>query len=151
MSRIIIKNLPSYVTPARLKEHVSRKDGPGGTVTDVKVAQRPDGTSRRFAFIGFKTEAEAKKAQEWFDRTYLDTSRISVQIAEVSWLRSPSFYLPRFELVCARKVQRMLQLQDQIKNLVWNRIKMKNRLKTWLQKLSNRRLPNPLIDKPRLQ
>ncbi|PFH49280.1 hypothetical protein AMATHDRAFT_48833 [Amanita thiersii Skay4041] len=82
MSRLLVKNLPSYVTPARLKEYFEQKKGPGGTLTDVKVAHKRDGTSRRFGFIGFKTEQEAKLAQEWFDHTYLDSSRISVTIIE---------------------------------------------------------------------
>ncbi|KAK2460406.1 hypothetical protein APHAL10511_007571 [Amanita phalloides] len=82
MSRLLIKNLPSYVTHARLKEHFEQKKGPGGTLTDVKVAHKRDGTSRRFGFIGYKTEQEAKAAKEWFDHTFLDSSRISVTIVE---------------------------------------------------------------------
>ncbi|KAI5120243.1 hypothetical protein M0805_007547 [Coniferiporia weirii] len=82
MSRLIVKNLPSYVTSARLKDHFLQKDGPGGMLTDVKVAQKPDGTSRRFAFVGYKSEEEAGKAQTWFDRTYIDATRISVQVVE---------------------------------------------------------------------
>ena len=83
MSRLIIKNIPSYITPTRLKDHFSQKDAPSGTVTDVKVALKPDGTPRRFAFVGFKTEDEAKKAQQWFDNTFIDSTRIRVSIAEV--------------------------------------------------------------------
>ncbi|KAL5525252.1 MRD1 [Sanghuangporus sanghuang] len=82
MSRLIVKNLPSYVTPERLKEHFVQKDGPGGTLTDVKVAQKPDGTSRRFGFVGFKTEDEAQKAQKWFDRTFIGMTRINLQVVE---------------------------------------------------------------------
>lgn len=83
MSRLIVKNLPSYISDARLKEFFTQKDGPGGTLTDVKVAHKQDGASRRFGFVGFKTDKEAKNAQEWFDRTYIDTTRISVQVIEV--------------------------------------------------------------------
>ena len=83
MSRLIIKNIPPYVTPERLKDHFLDKDGPGGTLTDVKVMQKPDGTSRRFAFIGYKSDEEAQKAQKWFDRTFIGMTRISVQVVEV--------------------------------------------------------------------
>ena len=83
MSRLIIKNLPSYVTAERLKDHFTQKDGPGGTLTDVKVAQKPDGASRRFGFIGFKSEDEAQRAQKWFDRTFIGMTKISVQVVEV--------------------------------------------------------------------
>lgn len=83
MSRLIIKNLPSYVTPARLKEHFEQNGSPGGTLTDIKVALKPDGTSRRFGFVGYKTEKEALAAQNWFDRTFVDSTRISVNVIEV--------------------------------------------------------------------
>ena len=85
MSRLLVKNLPSYVTPARLKEYFEQKKGPGGTLTDVKVAFKRDGTSRRFGFVGYKTEQEAGAAKEWFDRTFLDSSRLSVTIVEVRY------------------------------------------------------------------
>jgi len=83
MSRLLIKNLPSYLTPVRLREHFEQKGGPGGTLTDIKVAMKQDGTSRRFGFVGFKTEKEAAAAKEWFDRTFIDSTRISVNVVEV--------------------------------------------------------------------
>lgn len=43
---------------------------------------RPDGTSRRFGFVGYRTEDEAKEALEYFDRTFIDTSRIQVELAK---------------------------------------------------------------------
>ncbi|KZP05093.1 RNA-binding domain-containing protein [Athelia psychrophila] len=89
MSRLIIKNLPAYITPARLQEHFegraptsSKNAGPGGTLTDVKVALKPDGTSRRFGFVGYKTEREAEAARAWFNRSFLDTTRISVDVVQ---------------------------------------------------------------------
>lgn len=82
MSRLIVKNLPAYLTQERLREHFASKDGPGGTLTDVKVLQKPDGTSRRFGFVGYKTDAEAEKARKWFDRTFVHSSRISVTVVD---------------------------------------------------------------------
>ncbi|OCH87831.1 hypothetical protein OBBRIDRAFT_795808 [Obba rivulosa] len=82
MSRLIVKNLPSYLTQQRLRAHFESKDGPGGTLTDVKVVLRPDGTSRRFGFVGYKSPAEAERAKKWYDRTFVDGSRISVEIVE---------------------------------------------------------------------
>lgn len=84
MSRLLVKNLPAYLTQSRLREHFESKDGPGGTLTDVKVVLKPDGTSRRFGFVGYKTEAEAEKAKKWFDQTFVDTTRISVTVVDVS-------------------------------------------------------------------
>ncbi|CAA7026873.1 unnamed protein product [Microthlaspi erraticum] len=40
-----------------------------------------EGRSRRFAFIGFRTEQEAQEAIKYFNKSFLDTSRISVEIA----------------------------------------------------------------------
>ncbi|TFK50581.1 hypothetical protein OE88DRAFT_1631205 [Heliocybe sulcata] len=82
MSRLIVKNLPPYATPPELKLHFLRKDGPGGTITDVKVAFKKDGTSRRFGFVGFKTEAEAQKARDWFDKTFIGSSRLSLAVVD---------------------------------------------------------------------
>ena len=84
MSRLIVKNLPSYINPALLKDHFSQSKGPGGTITDVKVALKQDGTARRFGFIGFKTDEEALKAKEWYDKTFIDSTRVRVEIIDVS-------------------------------------------------------------------
>lgn len=84
MSRLIVKGLPTYITPDRLKEYFSQSKGPGGIITDVKVAHKQDGTSRRFGFVGYKTDAEAAKAKEWFDKTFLDTARVRVDVVDVS-------------------------------------------------------------------
>lgn len=83
MSRLMIKNLPSYVTPVRLRQHFEQKECPQGTLTDVKVAFKPDGTSRRFGFVGYKTDAEASAAKDWFDKTFIDSTRINVTLIDV--------------------------------------------------------------------
>ena len=100
MSRLIVKNLPAYLTQERLREHFESKDGPGGTLTDVKVVLKPDGTSRRFGFVGYKTEAEAEKARKWFDRTFIHSSRISVTAIEVSFVSLSS---NRTHLTCCNR------------------------------------------------
>ncbi|KAH7925005.1 RNA-binding domain-containing protein [Leucogyrophana mollusca] len=82
MSRLIVKNLPAYLTPDRLRQHFEQVGNPGGTITDVKVSLKPDGTSRRFGFVGFKTDKEATAAKEWFDRTFIDSTRINVAVVQ---------------------------------------------------------------------
>lgn len=77
-SRLIVKNLPNYLSDARLKEHFGQR----GLVTDVKLMTRPDGTSRRFGFVGYRTEEEARDALAYFNRTFIDTSRIQVDLAK---------------------------------------------------------------------
>lgn len=48
-------------------------------MTDVQLKYTEDGKFRRFAFIGFKTEEQAKLAQSYFDQTFVDTCKISVE------------------------------------------------------------------------
>ncbi|KAI3913878.1 hypothetical protein MKW92_051663 [Papaver armeniacum] len=40
-----------------------------------------DGKSRQFAFIGFRTEQQAEEALKYFNNSYMDTSRITCEIA----------------------------------------------------------------------
>ena len=82
MSRLIIKNLPPYLTPDGLRKHFSQNGAPSGTITDIKISHKPDGTSRRFGFVGFKTDKEAAAARDWFDKTFVDATRISVTVVE---------------------------------------------------------------------
>ena len=82
MSRLIIKNLPSYLTPDGLRKHFAQNGAPPGTITDLKISHKRDGTSRRFGFVGFKTEKEAAAARDWFDKTCVDSTRISVAVVE---------------------------------------------------------------------
>ncbi|KAJ3195183.1 hypothetical protein HK101_000893 [Irineochytrium annulatum] len=87
MSRLMVKNLPKHLTSQRLREHFSAK----GEVTDCKIAKTKEGESRRFGFIGFKTEKEAKAALRYYNSTYIDTSKIEVSLAKP--INDPS--LPR--------------------------------------------------------
>lgn len=77
MSRICVKNLPKYVAEDRLREVFSQK----GEITDAKLMRTKDGKSRQFAFIGFRTESEAEEAIKYFNKSFLDTSRITCEIA----------------------------------------------------------------------
>ncbi|KAL6500815.1 hypothetical protein OROGR_027323 [Orobanche gracilis] len=79
MSRICVKNLPKHVLEDRLREHFSQK---GGEITDVKLMRTKDGKSRQFAFIGFRSDHEAQEAIRYFNRSYLDTSRITCEVAQ---------------------------------------------------------------------
>lgn len=40
---------------------------------------RKDNKSRKFAFIGFKNENEAKVAKEYFDKSYIDTCKPTIK------------------------------------------------------------------------
>ncbi|XP_073154401.1 uncharacterized protein [Henckelia pumila] len=77
MSRLCAKNLPKYVTEDRLREFFSQK----GEVTDAKIMRTRDGKSRQFGFIGFRTEHEAEEAIKYFNKSFLDTCRITCEVA----------------------------------------------------------------------
>ena len=104
MSRLIVKNLPPYLTPDALRKHFtgqttkSTTSTPSSslktfTLTDAKVAFKPDGTSRRFGFVGFKTEKEAEEAKQWFDKSFIDSMRINVEVVDVSSSHSYTTHL----------------------------------------------------------
>ena len=76
-SRLCVKNVPKHLKDDRLREHFAAM----GEVTDVKIVRTADGTSRQMAFVGYKTEAMATKALKYFDKTFIDTSRVEVQYA----------------------------------------------------------------------
>ncbi|RKP20854.1 RNA-binding domain-containing protein [Rozella allomycis CSF55] len=78
MSRIIVKNLPKHTT----EESIKAKFGLKGDITDIKMMKTSSGVFRRFAFIGFKTEEQAKNSAEYFNNTFIDTSKISVEVAK---------------------------------------------------------------------
>ncbi|XP_077290382.1 putative RNA-binding protein 19 [Arctopsyche grandis] len=75
MSRLIVKNLPNQVTVDKLKNVFSQK----GEITDVQLKYTKEGKFRNFGFVGFKTEEQAKAAQEHFNGTCIQTKRIVVE------------------------------------------------------------------------
>lgn len=85
-SRLIIKNLPSYYTASQLREHILSAPTSSTKVlislTDLHLVLSKDGTSRRFAFLGFPSHEVASAVKNYFDRTYIDTSRVSLDFAK---------------------------------------------------------------------
>jgi multiple RNA-binding domain-containing protein 1 len=75
-SRLIVKNIPRHLTEERLKEFFGKQ----GKVTDAKIMRKND-KSRNFAFVGYKTEAEAAAAKKFFDGTFFDTSKMVIEFA----------------------------------------------------------------------
>jgi multiple RNA-binding domain-containing protein 1 len=88
-SRIIVKNIPSYMTQERFKTHFAAK----GEVTDVRILTtsydpvrigrliRSDGKSRQFGFVGYRSEQDAVEAVKYFNSSYIDTAKIQVAFA----------------------------------------------------------------------
>lgn len=49
-----------------------------GTVTDCTLKFTKDGKFRKFGFVGFKSEEDANRALKHFNKSYVDTSRVTV-------------------------------------------------------------------------
>lgn len=49
-----------------------------GTLTDCTLKFTKDGKFRKFGFVGFKTEEDAEKALKHFNKSFVDTSRVTV-------------------------------------------------------------------------
>ncbi|RHZ27403.1 hypothetical protein DYB37_006928 [Aphanomyces astaci] len=77
-TRLFVQNLPLYVDDEKLRKHFAAH----GQVTDACVVKTKDGKSRRFGFVGFKTETQTTTAQKFFDKSFIDTTRINVKVAQ---------------------------------------------------------------------
>lgn len=88
MSRIIVKGLPKYLNEDRLLQHFSKRlqqkhqNGSDDLITDVKIMKNNQGESRRFAFVGFRNEEDAFDAVDYFNGSFVDTSKIEVSMAK---------------------------------------------------------------------
>ena len=78
MSRIIVKNIPQFVTEKELQEHF--KDL--GPITDAKIVKDQQGKSRKFGFVGFKDRNAAAIARKNYNKTFLGISKILIELAK---------------------------------------------------------------------
>lgn len=62
----------------KLKKHFETQ----APVTDVKLMKTRSGKSRRFGFLGFKSDDDASKAVKYFNGSFINTARISVEVAQ---------------------------------------------------------------------
>ncbi|XP_068616888.1 probable RNA-binding protein 19 [Brachionichthys hirsutus] len=78
MSRLIVKNLPNGMKEERFRSMFAAF----GTVTDCALKFTKGGKFRKFAFVGFKTEDEANRALKHFNKSFVDTSRVTVEMCK---------------------------------------------------------------------
>lgn len=78
MSRLIVKNLPNGMKEERFRQLFAAF----GTLTDCSLKFTKEGKFRKFGFIGFKSEEEAQAALSHFNRSFIDTSRITVEFCK---------------------------------------------------------------------
>lgn len=118
MSRVIVKGLPKYLTDDQLKDHFSKRlahihKGADVTeaITDVKILKNRAGESRRFAFVGFRSEEDAFDAVNYFDQSFIHTCKIEVTMAK-------SFADPRVPQPMREKrreaLKRLREREDQL-------------------------------------
>ncbi|XP_071946345.1 probable RNA-binding protein 19 isoform X2 [Antedon mediterranea] len=78
MSRIVVKNLPKRIKEDKIKDTF----GKIGEITDLQLKYTKSGKFRQFAFVGYRSNAEAEKAVNFFNKTFLDSSRLQVEICK---------------------------------------------------------------------
>lgn len=78
MSRLIVKNLPNGMKEDRFRKLFAAF----GTLTDCCLKFTKDGKFRKFGFIGYKSEDEAQAALNHFNRSFIDTSRVTVELCK---------------------------------------------------------------------
>nr|XP_020505544.1 probable RNA-binding protein 19 [Labrus bergylta] len=78
MSRVIVKNLPNGMKEERFRSMFAAF----GTVTDCSLKFTKDGKFRKFGFVGFKDEEDANKALKHFNKSFVDTSRVTVEMCK---------------------------------------------------------------------
>ncbi|XP_074494180.1 putative RNA-binding protein 19 isoform X2 [Sebastes fasciatus] len=78
MSRLIVKNLPNGMKDERFRSMFADF----GTVTDCSLKFTKDGKFRKFGFVGFKAEEDADKALKHFNKSFVDTSRVTVEMCK---------------------------------------------------------------------
>lgn len=71
-SRIFVKNLPPSINDADFRKHFTAR----WPLTDVKVIPR-----RRIGYVGFESPQAAQDAVNYFNRSFIKLSRISVEVA----------------------------------------------------------------------
>ncbi|NXE94729.1 RBM19 protein, partial [Menura novaehollandiae] len=69
--------------PSQMKEDRFRKlFAAFGTLTDCCLKYTKDGRFRKFGFIGYKSEDEAQTALNHFNKSFIDTSRVTVELCK---------------------------------------------------------------------
>ncbi|XP_024900250.1 probable RNA-binding protein 19 isoform X1 [Pteropus alecto] len=105
MSRLIVKNLPNGMKEERFRQLF----GAFGTLTDCSLKFTKDGKFRKFGFIGFKSEEEAQRALGHLHKSFVDTSRITVEFCK-------SFGDPTKPRAWSRHAQKPSQSKQPSKN-----------------------------------
>lgn len=109
-TRLILSNLPPSLTTPLLRTHLNKCPPAPPSLTDLKIVLKPDGTSRRIAFAGFRDSAEADRVRTWVAGTWVQGSAGGARV-RVDWAKdvrtlSPSlsgcsFLFDHADLLCS--------------------------------------------------
>ena len=99
-TRLLLTNLPPSLTTPLLRAHLQRCPPFPPALTDLKILLKPDGTSRRIAFVGFKETTEADRVRKWVDGTWVQGSSGGSSV-RVEWAKEVGFVPPTVESWCA--------------------------------------------------
>lgn len=80
MSRLIVKGVPGRYENKHLRDLFK----PLGEVTDARIIRTPDGRSRRFGFVGFRTREDAVRARQAMNGAYVETAPVQVEFAHAA-------------------------------------------------------------------
>lgn len=80
-SRLILKNLPKYLTSTQLLSHLNSLL-PSCRITDCRLMTKPSGRSRCFAFVGFHTTDEADYCRRFLTNAYIHTIKVEADWAK---------------------------------------------------------------------
>ena len=73
ISRIYVRNLPLNLTAEDFKKHFTKL----APSTDAKLIQH-----RRIGYVGFRTPEDATRAVKYYNKSFIRTSRINVELAK---------------------------------------------------------------------
>ena len=79
-SRVFVRGLPPNMTPEEFKKHFSKHFA----TTDVKFMPH-----RRIGYVGYKSPKDAASAVKYYNKSFIRTSRIGVEIARSVEEQSP--------------------------------------------------------------
>ncbi|KAL6740593.1 hypothetical protein Aduo_013937 [Ancylostoma duodenale] len=74
-TRLIVKSLPSNCTEASLRSFFKKYS----TLSDCTLKYTKEGKFRKFAFVGFDSEENAKKALQETNQSYMGSSRLQIE------------------------------------------------------------------------
>lgn len=85
MSRIIVQNLPRWMSEDDVRAHFSKQPSLKDAITDVFVARKKNSQNsknRGFAFVGYKLSDDANTAAKYWDKSFIQSVRLRVALAD---------------------------------------------------------------------